>query len=55
MKNRKSQEKIKYWRSPYFNNIELMHANYLTHTFSKHFHESHFYAIYCDRVEVKMK
>lgn len=34
------QERIKYWRSPQFANLELLHAHYVTHAFNRHIHET---------------
>lgn len=33
------QEQVKFWRDPYLENLELLRATYITHTFSPHAHE----------------
>lgn len=35
------QENVKFWRDPHFDNLELLHATYITHTFSPHIHEGY--------------
>lgn len=37
------QEQTKFWRIPQYDNMELLHATYVTHVFPRHFHE--WYAI----------
>lgn len=32
-------EKVKFWRDPYLDQLELLRATYITHTFSPHVHE----------------
>lgn len=41
MKAAARQEKIKFWREPALNNLELLHARYITHSFSRHAHETY--------------
>jgi AraC-like DNA-binding protein len=36
-----SQEKTMFWSNPMFNNIELLQATYITHTFAPHMHEDY--------------
>ncbi|CUH96219.1 hypothetical protein P22_2308 [Propionispora sp. 2/2-37] len=33
------KEKVKYWILPKLNNLELLHATYINHSFTKHIHE----------------
>jgi AraC-like DNA-binding protein len=35
----KSTERTKFWREPGLNNLELLHASYVTHAFVPHVHE----------------
>lgn len=34
-------ERIKFWHDPGLNNLELLHARYVTHTFAPHIHEGY--------------
>lgn len=33
-------EQVKFWRDPRFVNLDLLHAHYVTHAFSRHIHET---------------
>jgi AraC-like DNA-binding protein len=35
----KQQEEVKFWVIPQLNNLELLHATYINHSFAKHIHE----------------
>lgn len=35
------REHAKFWRAEEFDNLELLHATYVTHTFDKHYHEEY--------------
>ena len=37
--NMKPTEQTKFWHHPRFNNLELLHATYVNHSFSRHTHE----------------
>jgi AraC-like DNA-binding protein len=41
----KCQESIIYQRMPHFHNLELLHATYIKHTFSRHTHEGYAFGI----------
>lgn len=41
MKIEKPREKVKYWLLPRLGNLELLHATYLNHSFSKHTHDGY--------------
>ncbi|MBI4780252.1 MAG: AraC family transcriptional regulator [Oscillatoriophycideae cyanobacterium NC_groundwater_1537_Pr4_S-0.65um_50_18] len=36
-----STEQVKFWRDPALNNIEMLRATYVTHSFSRHTHEGY--------------
>ncbi len=36
-----SEERAKFWRDPVLNNLEMLRATYVTHTFSRHTHEGY--------------
>ncbi len=36
-----SEERAKFWREPVLNNLEMLRATYVTHTFSRHTHEGY--------------
>lgn len=36
-----SEERAKFWRDPALNNLEMLRATYVTHTFSRHTHEGY--------------
>ena len=38
MKGQPPQEKVKFWLAQDLNNLELLRAKYITHTFSRHTH-----------------
>lgn len=38
---KESSEKVKFWRLPRMNNLELLHARYQNQTFNKHYHEGY--------------
>lgn len=35
------KERVKFWRDPVLNNIELLRATYVTHSFARHIHEGY--------------
>lgn len=35
------REHAKFWRAEEFDNLELLHATYITHTFDKHYHDEY--------------
>ena len=35
------QEETKFWRDPVLDNLEMLRATYVTHTFSRHTHEGY--------------
>ncbi|MGB5971764.1 MAG: AraC family ligand binding domain-containing protein, partial [Nodosilinea sp.] len=35
------KERVKFWRSPQFANLELLHARYVTHSFCRHIHDTY--------------
>ena len=37
----RSEERAKFWRDPALNNLEMLSATYVTHTFSRHTHEGY--------------
>jgi AraC-like DNA-binding protein len=37
----RSEERAKFWRDPALNNLEMLRATYITHTFSRHTHEGY--------------
>lgn len=37
----KAQEEAKYWHAAEFDNLELLRANYITHSFDRHMHEGY--------------
>ncbi|MEO1146384.1 MAG: AraC family transcriptional regulator [Cyanobacteria bacterium J06638_22] len=39
MESKQQSEKIHFWRDPLLGDLELLHANYLTHSFGRHAHE----------------
>lgn len=39
MKSKKKTEKVQFWREPLFGDLELLHAKYVTHSFSRHAHD----------------
>lgn len=39
--NSKAVERVKFWRDPDLQNTELLHATYITHSFSRHSHEGY--------------
>jgi len=41
MKSDKPQDQTKFWILPHLGNLELLHASYKTHSFSKHTHEGY--------------
>lgn len=41
----KCQESIIYQRMPHFHNLELLHATYIKHTFSRHTHEGYAFGV----------
>lgn len=53
-------EQAKFWRAKEFDNLELLHATYITHTFDKHFHDEYVvgvvvrseYAFFCQHETV---
>src|SRR5579875_3116605 len=36
-----THEQIKFWHEPTLNNLELLHARYVTHEFAPHIHEGY--------------
>ncbi len=36
---------MKFWREPQFGNLELLHARYITHAFSRHTHDTYAIAV----------
>lgn len=34
------REQVKFWRSPQFPTLDLLHAHYITHAFSRHIHDT---------------
>lgn len=41
MKTQPPQEKVKFWLAEDLNNLELLRARYITHTFSRHTHDGY--------------
>jgi AraC-like DNA-binding protein len=41
MKQQSPQEKVKFWLAQDLNNLELLRARYITHTFSRHTHDGY--------------
>ncbi len=41
----KPREQAKFWRAEDFDNLELLHATYITHTFDKHYHDEYVVAV----------
>ncbi len=41
----KPREQAKFWRAEEFDNLELLHATYITHVFDKHYHEEYVVAV----------
>ena len=41
----KPREQARFWRAEEFDNLELLHATYITHTFDKHYHEEYVVAV----------
>jgi AraC-like DNA-binding protein len=41
MKSQPPQEKVKFWLAQDLNNLELLRAKYITHTFSRHTHDGY--------------
>lgn len=39
MNRTQPEEQVKYWVMPHLNNLELLHATYIKHSFSKHVHD----------------
>jgi AraC-like DNA-binding protein len=39
------REQVKFWREPQFGNLELLHARYITHAFSRHTHDTYAIAV----------
>ena len=39
MQSSTQQEQVKFWVMPQLNNLELLHASYTNHSFSKHMHD----------------
>jgi AraC-like DNA-binding protein len=39
------REQVKFWRKPQFGNLELLHARYITHAFSRHTHDTYAIAV----------
>jgi AraC-like DNA-binding protein len=37
----RTHEQVTFWRDPAFNNLELLRATYITHTFAPHMHEGY--------------
>ena len=35
------REQVKFWREPQFGNLELLHARYITHAFSRNTHDTY--------------
>ena len=35
------REQAKFWRAPEFENLELLHATFITHAYDRHFHEGY--------------
>ena len=51
MKPQAAKEQIRFWYDPNFYNLELLHATYITHTFSRHTHEGYVIALIEEGVE----
>lgn len=51
MEPQAAKEKIRFWHDPNFDNLELVHAKYITHTFSRHTHEGYVIALMEEGVE----
>ncbi|RMF65685.1 MAG: AraC family transcriptional regulator, partial [Cyanobacteria bacterium J069] len=45
------REQVKFWRDPRFGNLDLLHAHYVTHTFSRHAHETYAIGVILDGAE----
>ena len=41
MKYQSHQEQVKFWLAQDLNNLELLRANYISHTFSRHTHDGY--------------
>lgn len=56
----KPREHAKFWRAEEFDNLELLHATYITHVFDKHYHDEYVvavvvrshYAFFCNGLDV---